>query len=107
MKIVLRRFLISAQIGALVAIAPAPSYAEDAKDTNIFAKAFDAAILRPLSAVRLAVGITALIPTAVLFTLRLPFDPDTSVYSEAADILVVEPAHYLFRRPLGDEFEGG
>ena len=104
MKIVLRRFLISAQIGALVAIAPATSYAEDA---NIFAKAFDAAILRPLSAVRLAVGITALFPTAVLFTLKLPFDRDTSVYSEAADILVVEPANYLFRRPLGEDFEGG
>jgi hypothetical protein len=104
MKIVLRRFLISAQIGAMLALAPTPSFAEEA---NIFAKAFDVAILRPLGGIRLVVGMTALIPTGVLYSLMLPFNSDTSRFSEAAEILVVDPANYVFRRPLGEEFEGG
>lgn len=49
MKIVLRRFLISAQIGALVAIAPTASLAEV---PNPLPVAFDIAVLRPLGAVQ-------------------------------------------------------
>ncbi len=103
MKIVLRRFLISAQIGVLVAIAPTPSMAEDA---NPFAIGFDIAVLRTLGATRLAVGMVALIPTALLFTLKMPLDGNTGALREAAEILVVEPANYVFRRPLGEDFGG-
>lgn len=103
MKIVLRRFLVSAQLGALVALAPMPSFAEDA---SIGAKIFDVAVLRTLGSVRLAVGIVMMIPTAVLYTFRLPFGNDPAIYREAAEILIVEPGNYVLRRPLGEDFSG-
>lgn len=103
MKIALRRLLISAQIGALVAIAPTASFADD---VSIGAKIFDAVILRPLGTVKVFVGLTAMIPAAVLYTFRMPFDSDTGVYREAAEMLVVEPANYVFRRPLGEDLAG-
>jgi hypothetical protein len=103
MKIVLRRFLISVQLGALVAIAPTASFADD---VGVGDKIFDASVLRPLGAVKLVVGMVALIPASVLYTFRMPFDSDTGVYREAADMLVVEPANYVFRRPLGEDLAG-
>jgi hypothetical protein len=103
MKIVLRRFLISVQLGALIAIAPATSFAED---VGTGAKIFDAIVLRPLGTVKLVVGLVALIPASVLYTFRMPFDSNTDVYREAADMLVVEPANFVFRRPLGEDLSG-
>jgi hypothetical protein len=103
MKIVLRRFLISVQLGALVAIAPTAGFAED---VSMGDKIFDASVLRPLGTVKLIVGLVALIPASVLYTFRMPFDSDTGVYREAADMLVVEPANYVFRRPLGEDLAG-
>jgi hypothetical protein len=107
MKLPLRRILISAQIGALVALAPATSFAEEDEGPNIGAKIFDVMILRTLGSVRLVVGTAALAVTGVLYTLRLPFDSDTGPFEEAAEVLVVEPANYVFRRPLGEDFSGG
>jgi hypothetical protein len=110
MKIVLRRFLVSAQIGALVALAPAPSFAED--DGSSWAgwgwvpKVVDIHVIRPLGFVKLAVGIVAMVPATVIYSFRLPFDQDTSMIEEAADLLIVEPANYVFRRPLGEELAG-
>ena len=103
MKIVLRRLLISVQLGALVAIVPTAGFAED---VSLGDKIFDASVLRPLGTVKLVVGLVALIPASVLYTFRMPFDSDTGVYREAADMLVVEPANYLFRRPLGEDLAG-
>ena len=103
MKIVLRRFLISVQLGALIAIAPTAGFAED---VGLGDKIFDASVLRPLGAVKLDVGLVFLIPASVLYTFRMPFDSDTGVYREAADMLVVEPANYVFRRPLGEDLAG-
>ena len=103
MKIVLRRFLISVQLGALIAAAPTAGFAED---VSMGDKIFDASVLRPLGTVKLVVGLVALIPASVLYTFRMPFDSDTGVYREAADMLVVEPANYLFRRPLGEDLAG-
>jgi hypothetical protein len=104
MKIALRRLLIGAQIGVLVAIAPTASFADDA---HIGAKIFDAVILRPLGTVKVFVGMAALIPASVLYTFRMPFDSDTGVYREAAEMLVIEPANFVFRRPLGEDLDGG
>ncbi len=103
MKIALRRFLVSAQIGVLVAMAPTASFAED---VSPFVMAFDAIVLRPLGAVKLAVGMAFLIPASVLYTFRMPFDSDPGVYREAAEMLVIEPANYVFRRPLGEDLAG-
>jgi hypothetical protein len=106
MKLPFRRVLVSAQIGLLVAITPAVGFAAD-DEASVGAKIFDATVLRPLGAVRLVVGTAALAVTSVLYTLRLPINPDTGAYREAADILVVEPGNYVFRRPLGEDFAGG
>jgi hypothetical protein len=103
MKIVLRRFLVSAQIGVLAALAPVPSFAED---VGWGTKTFDVSIIRPLGFVKLAVGIVAMVPTAVIYSFALPFDSDTSRIEEAADLLIVEPANYVFRRPLGENLAG-
>jgi len=104
MKIALRRFLISALIGALIAIAPTASLAEE--EASVGAKIFDVAILRTLGTVKVFVGMIALIPATFLYTFRMPFDSDTGVYKEAAEILVIEPANFVFRRPLGEDFAG-
>jgi hypothetical protein len=101
MKITLRRFLISAQIGVLVAIVPAASFAEDATTGG---KVFDAAVLRPLGSIRLVVGMAALALTSVLYAITFQ---SSDVYRETANLLVVDPANYVFRRPLGEDFSGG
>lgn len=104
MKIVLRRFLISAQLGALVAIAPTASFAEV---RNPLPVVFDIAVLRPLGAVRLVVGLVAMVPATILYTLlRMPFDSDPGIYREAAELLLIDPANYVFRRPLGEDLSG-
>jgi hypothetical protein len=36
----------------------------------------------------------------------MPFDSDPGVYREAAELLLIGPANYVFRRPLGEDFEG-
>ena len=104
MKIAVRRFLISAMIGALIAIAPSASLAED--EVSVGAKIFDVAVLRTLGTVKVFVWIVALIPASVLYTLRMPFNSDPDVFKEAAEMLVVEPANYVFRRPLGEDLAG-
>ena len=101
MKITLRRFLISAQIGVLVAIVPAASFAEVATTGG---KVFDAAVLRPLGSVRLVVGMATLAVTSVLYAITFQ---SSDVYRETANLLVVDPANYVFRRPLGEDFSGG
>lgn len=107
MKIALRRFLLSAQIGALVAMAPTASFAERVDPLTPLIWAFDIGVLRTLGSIKLAVGIIAMIPVTVLFTFRMPFDPDSGIYQEAAELLVTGPADYVFRRPLGEDFSGG
>jgi hypothetical protein len=103
MKIPLRRFLITAHMSVLVAIAPTASFAEDA---SVAAKVFDVTVLRTLGSVRLVVGMAALAVTSVFYTLMLPFQRDTGIFTEAKEILVVEPANFVFRRPLGEDFSG-
>jgi hypothetical protein len=103
MKIPLRRFLITAHMSVLVAIAPTASFAEDA---SVAAKVFDVTVLRTLGSVRLVVGMAALAATSVFYTLMLPFQRDTGIFTEAKEILVVEPANFVFRRPLGEDFSG-
>lgn len=107
MKIVLRRFLISAQIGVMVAMAPTVSFAERIEPLTPLVWAFDLSVLRTLGSIKLAVGIVAMIPATFLYTFRLPFDPDTGILREMADQLVIDPANYVFRRPLGEDLAGG
>ena len=111
MKTSLRQVFLSAQLGALVAIAPLPSAAADQSTfldqlENGAAKTFDLAILRPLGGLRLVVGMAAMVPMTIINTIALPFQPDSGAYRETAELFIVEPANYVFRRPLGEDLAG-
>ena len=101
-----RQALISVQLGLLVAVVPSPSFASN-DFADAFAIGFDLAVLRTLGSVKLAIGAAALIPTTIFYTLKMPFDGgDTGALGEVAEVLVVEPANYIFRRPLGEDLAG-
>ena len=104
----IRRALISIHIGLLVALVPSASFAGDDDSSDAFAIGFDLAVLRTLGSVKLAVGTVALVPASILYLLKMPFDDgDTGALQEVVEVLVVEPANYVFRRPLGEDFAGG
>lgn len=73
-----------------------PAYASD-EEVDSFNIVMDAALVRPLGLVSIAVG-------ASLFILSLPFTAIGGDMDKAARVLVREPIDYTFRRPLG-EFE--
>jgi len=101
-----RQALISVQLGLLVAAVPSASFASDAA-YDAFAIGFDLAVLRTLGSVKLVVGAAAMIPTTILYTLKMPFDGgDAGALQEVAEVLLVEPANYIFRRPLGEDLAG-
>jgi hypothetical protein len=103
----LRQILISLQVAVLVALVPSTSFALDFNfDSDSLAIPFDLVILRPLGAIRLVVGTVALIPIGLIYTLKIPIDGGTGALREVADILVVEPANFFFRRPLGEDLSG-
>ncbi|HEB91042.1 MAG TPA: hypothetical protein ENI85_15820 [Deltaproteobacteria bacterium] len=115
MKIVIRRFLISARMGLLLVTVPAclaltvPTMGHASALEKVgegAAVGFDIAVLRTLGSLRLIVGAAALIPATMITTLTLPFNRDPGQYREVADTLVVGPANYVFRRPLGEDFAG-
>ncbi len=103
-----RQALISVQIGLLVAIVPSVGFASDdsSSSSDAFAIGFDIAVLRTLGSIKLVVGTVALIPTSILYMLKMPFDDDAGALQEVAEVLVVEPANYVFRRPLGEDLAG-
>jgi hypothetical protein len=113
MKTAFRRILISAQVGALVAMAPLHGFAATSEEPTTLEKVergfsigFDLAILRTLGTGRMFVGMGLMVPMSIFNTMRLPFVQDTSIYRETADLFVVEPANFVFRRPLGEDFSG-
>jgi len=55
----------------------------------------DALLVRPM-------GIVATVAGTAAFVLALPFTLPSGTAEQAARTLVVEPAEYTFRRPLGD-----
>lgn len=63
------------------------------------AMAMDAIVVRPLSLAGTMLG-------AVVFVVGLPFEALAGNVSDPARRLVVEPAKYTFRRPLGEDIEG-
>ena len=110
----IRQILVSLQIAALVALVPSTSFAADFNldflkvDINLdpLAIPFDVVILRPLGAIRLAVGTVGLIPIGLIYSLKIPLDGGTGALQEVTDVLVVEPANFIFRRPLGEDLSG-
>ena len=112
MKTALRRILIGAQLGALVAIAPVQAFAAGNEPTTLdklergCSIGFDVAVLRPLAVGRMLVGMGFMVPMTIFNTMRMPFEQDTGIYRETAQLFVVEPANFAFRRPLGEDFSG-
>jgi hypothetical protein len=113
MKTAIRRILISAQVGAMVALAPVQGMAAtDQGSTTLekvergFSIGFDLVILRPLGAGRMFVGMGLMVPMSIFNTMRMPFVRDSAIYGESAQLFVVEPANFVFRRPLGEDFSG-
>lgn len=64
-------------------------------DENGGYMAVDLVVVRPFGIVATAVG-------AVLYVVSLPFSLAGGNEREACDALLVEPAKYTFKRPLGD-----
>ena len=59
------------------------------------AMTFDLFVMRPLSLAGTVLG-------TAIFVVSLPVDLITMNFADPAQRLVIEPAHYTFRRPLGD-----
>jgi hypothetical protein len=85
---------------ALLLAMPFPSIADDANTVSgdrTTDMVVDVLVVRPLGLVTTAVG-------AVLTVVALPFTIPSGSVKESAQFMVVEPAEYTFKRPLG-EFE--
>jgi len=112
MKFTVRHILISAQVGAMLATAPMASFAEEKASTRYenfergAEKTFDLLLLRPLGSIRVVVGMAAMVPVSIVYTLSYPLHSDPGIYGEAAEFFVVEPANFAFRRPLGENLSG-
>jgi len=101
-------------LGMLVATAPrtvtaaeAISQSEAGPDVGRAAlMAVDVFPVRVGGFLRIVVGGIFLIPVTVLSALTLPFERNPDVFRENAELYVVEPFDYTFRRPLGEDFAG-
>jgi hypothetical protein len=65
---------------------------KDEDDLNV---AVDAVIVRPLGLVSIALGVS-------IFIAALPFTAVSGNIYKSANVLVVEPINFTFRRPIGD-----
>lgn len=78
------------------AAASAQGYREGIDDSpSSAAMVFDFAIVRPL-------GIVSTVAGLGLFVVTLPFTAPQGDIGQAAQRLVVDPAHFTFVRPLGE-----
>lgn len=55
---------------------------------------------------RTVVGGVFLVPVTLLSAATYPFERNPSVFRENAELYVVEPFDYTFRRPLGEDLAG-
>ncbi len=58
------------------------------------------------SFLRMTVGGVFLVPATLVSAVAYPFQRNPDVFRENADLYVVEPFDYTFRRPLGQDFGG-
>lgn len=58
------------------------------------------------SLMRTTIGSLFLVPATILSAVVYPFERNPAVFRENAEIYVVEPFAYTFRRPLGRDFGG-
>jgi hypothetical protein len=102
MSIVIRKRLAS---GLLIAVLAMPACATAQQNDPVIgdratAMVVDAVVMRPL-------GLVATVAGTVLTVVALPFTiPSGSVETSARE-LILRPADYTFKRPLGDFSESG
>jgi hypothetical protein len=86
----------------LLSLSPSASVAafgalDDAEDVTGERMAADAFVVRPVGAVATLLG-------SVVYVISLPFSYSGGNQQQAYEALVVDPAEFTFRRPLGDDF---
>ncbi|MEZ4353060.1 MAG: hypothetical protein R3F16_05225 [Myxococcota bacterium] len=114
-----RAFCLMASLLVLGPFASGAAHAESATDpAAITARAFDAAVLRPLGAVRLLAGAALWVPISVVQAvgdlaratgapMGLSSGADGDRIRESFDLFVGDPADYVFTRPLGKDLGSG
>lgn len=81
------------------------------------AQAVDLVLLRPLGAARLAAGAALWVPvslvqgildlsSAAFGSIGFPSRRDGAATRDTLDVFVVDPARYVFKRPLGENLAG-
>lgn len=103
--------LLVAIVG-LIATPPRPAAAvesDPAVDASLGRAALMAVDVFPVrvgSFLRLTVGSVLMVPATLFSALAYPFQRDPAVFDENAELYVLEPFDYTFRRPLGQDFGG-
>jgi hypothetical protein len=110
-----------ASVGCLLAISslsPPAVRAEPASlPERLTAQTVDLLLLRPLGAFRLAAGAAIWVPisivqavmdigTAAAAPLGESSRADGAIKDDALDVFVIDPARYVFKRPLGEDLGG-
>jgi hypothetical protein len=115
-----RRFFAALTIGLALAGSPLSAVAAESSASGSismdevmdnasegFLKFFDIVVLRPAGLARLAVGALFALPiSSTINLLALPVGQSTSVFADDYDLHVVEPADYVFARPIGEDLAG-
>lgn len=112
MSKIAKRLLVLGCLGMLLATAPRAGTATAAEATagpdvgRAALMAVDVFPVRVGGFLRLVVGGIFLVPVTALSALTMPFERNPAVFRENAELYVVEPFDYTFRRPLGEDFAG-
>lgn len=110
MSKIAKRMLVLVCLGMLLATAPRTGAAAEATagpDVGRAAlMAVDVFPVRVGGFLRMVVGGIFLVPVTALSALTMPFERNPAVFRENAELYVVEPFDYTFRRPLGEDFAG-
>ena len=96
---------------SMLATAPLPAVAQSERTTGQkiaqgMLSGFDIAVLRPLGAGRVMMGVLLIIPSSFINLVALPISRDTSVFASDFDRLLVESTEYTFKRSLGEDLAG-
>lgn len=115
-----RSLLLGSSLLTIASVGPRTAGAETNTASMLSAlpaQSVDLVLLRPLGAVRLVAGALLWVPVslvqavvdmnkAAFAQVGLSEKPDGVVVRETVDIFVVEPARYVFKRPLGEDLGG-
>ena len=94
-------------LGSLLGAGPAAAAWEGSAAQKTISTGVDAAIVRPLAAVRAGIGSLLLVPASILASPACAVnlvrgESCRPVYEAAYDVLVGEPAEYAFNREMGE-----